>query len=739
MFRHRPQPWAAMEFLLAGYKKSRTRILLQQLLLMLLRTLAVVVLILMLAGPKLAGRLAELLGGQKTHHVILIDDSFSMSDRNTVQGGQSLFEDALSVTKKILDDAAAKGSDDRCTIILASHARRIAAGDEPELMERPLDAKQRESIDNVLRNTTVSELSAGPEELLTAARRIVTVSKTSARTVVYLLSDFRTRNWEHPERLLNLITELKTLGAAVRAIRATDTQRPNIALRQVRLVDGIHAADVELLLDVTAVNYGTDDAANVPLSVFIDGQLQPGLVFPQLKAGDTNPMPLRFPIRLTNGGTRRIQLQIPPDPIEADNSIATVLTIPEMASVLLVTPEGRNSRIAAHVRAAIAPGGVRSGVNVRTESPRFLATDPLQDYNAIILLDVSVLDQSSLRSLEKYAADGGGVAFFIGAAADAKWYNAELYRNGNGLLPVQLIQEATLAPDFLTKSPDIAITATDHPVFRLFDKEGAALLAPVKVERYVSAKFTDTPSTANETASGHVLARLRNGSPLVVERLWSDTKAEDNNEQTTTASLPSPRGRSIAFMTTTSGDWNTWSRSPSFVIMLLDLVAYLSRRSDSEASQPVETPLVTKFDPTRYEQKLQIVFPKSTDVTETTPQTIQLEAVIDSTGVAEAKLPSTPRSGIYTTILKTHDGTPNEKYTAVNPDPNEGDTRLQDLDTLMSVLREQQVRIESMASFATPIEFTGKRSLSDLCLLMLAALLAAEMFLAGRIIPPMKR
>ena len=41
MFRHRRVEWAAMEFLLASYKKSRTRILLQQLLLMLLRTLAV--------------------------------------------------------------------------------------------------------------------------------------------------------------------------------------------------------------------------------------------------------------------------------------------------------------------------------------------------------------------------------------------------------------------------------------------------------------------------------------------------------------------------------------------------------------------------------------------------------------------------------------------------------------------------------------------------------------------------
>jgi len=57
--RHRRVEWGAMEFVLASYKKSRTRILLQQLLLMLLRTLAVGAVILMFAGPRLEGQLAQ--------------------------------------------------------------------------------------------------------------------------------------------------------------------------------------------------------------------------------------------------------------------------------------------------------------------------------------------------------------------------------------------------------------------------------------------------------------------------------------------------------------------------------------------------------------------------------------------------------------------------------------------------------------------------------------------------------
>ncbi|HBT75573.1 MAG TPA: hypothetical protein DEB39_01315, partial [Planctomycetaceae bacterium] len=141
MFRYRPVPWAAMEFLLAGYKRTRTRILLRQLLLMLLRTLAVVVLILMLAGPKLAGPLAELFGGRPTHHIVLLDDSYSMSERNALQGGNTVFEEAVGTVRRIVQTGVKSGGSDRMTLLLASRSRKIALGEEPEFAERPMDAR----------------------------------------------------------------------------------------------------------------------------------------------------------------------------------------------------------------------------------------------------------------------------------------------------------------------------------------------------------------------------------------------------------------------------------------------------------------------------------------------------------------------------------------------------------------------------------------------------------------------
>src|ERR1700680_220658 len=73
--------WAAMEFLLKAQKRNRRRLIIEQLLLLLLRCLLVALVAL------LVSRLVErntLAGGEDTRdftHIVLIDDSLSMSDQ----------------------------------------------------------------------------------------------------------------------------------------------------------------------------------------------------------------------------------------------------------------------------------------------------------------------------------------------------------------------------------------------------------------------------------------------------------------------------------------------------------------------------------------------------------------------------------------------------------------------------------------------------------------------------------
>src|SRR5688572_21227285 len=76
--RYRRVSWAAMDFLLRAFKKTRRRIRLEQLLLLLLRILAILLFVLALAEPLVDT--SAVLGGAdgRREVVVILDDSFSM-------------------------------------------------------------------------------------------------------------------------------------------------------------------------------------------------------------------------------------------------------------------------------------------------------------------------------------------------------------------------------------------------------------------------------------------------------------------------------------------------------------------------------------------------------------------------------------------------------------------------------------------------------------------------------------
>src|SRR5256885_5715818 len=72
---------AEMHFLQESQKRNRRWVLLKQLLLLATRMAVVAVLVLMLAHLVLRNEWLSLLGRGTTHHLVLLDDSYSMSDR----------------------------------------------------------------------------------------------------------------------------------------------------------------------------------------------------------------------------------------------------------------------------------------------------------------------------------------------------------------------------------------------------------------------------------------------------------------------------------------------------------------------------------------------------------------------------------------------------------------------------------------------------------------------------------
>jgi hypothetical protein len=721
MFRHRRVRWAAMEFLLAGYKKNRNRILLQQLLLLLLRSLAVLLIVLMLAQPRGFGKLADLFGtDQPVHHIILLDDSFSMGQRVT---NRNMFDTAKGVVRDIVERAAETSQPQHITLVRFSEAVPVRQGEMPDLLEILLDSQGRELAEERLGQLPLSQTDAGPLEAL---RTAVVLSENSSlpHQIVYLVSDFRKRNWQDDrEAIREPIEQLSRRGTLLRTLRCSLPESDNLAITSVKTAEGIRAAEIPVMLEATVRNFGTRPVSHVPLLITIDGEPQPNRLIDRIAPGEQTAF--RFPVQLPGGGSHRVRVQLDPDTLAIDNSRYLVLHVPEEVAVLLIdgSSDQRESR---YVRTALAPGGVRSGIRVQTEPPRFLRNHPLENFDTIFLLDPPELERSSVLALENFVREGGGLAIFAGPTVDPNWINETLYRGGEGIYPVPLEGERGLMPDFLHPENDLQIVAS-HPIFRVFEMGGTSLLSTVTVERYLEA-VAPLPEAA--TASSKVLLELRGGHPLVVEK-------------------PFGKGRVLAVLTTASPRWNDWGRgNPSFVILMLESIAHLARSHSPDTRSLVGQSLSWLFPTEGYRNEVRFALPRPEAIAPSVAEDEDVEKAAESVKVTavnetienelmrRATLPEAPYRGFYEITLTRTDGNRDRRTLAVNVHAEEGDLSVLPPPALADFFEGTSVLHHSAESFTLPVESMQSSRMTEPLLLLVILLLLAESFLAGHLLRP---
>src|SRR5271157_3899097 len=73
----REMPWAAMQFLLAAIRKNQRRVRIEQWLLLAVRTLLILLIVAAMAKPFLES-FGNVIAGQRTHRVLVLDGSLSM-------------------------------------------------------------------------------------------------------------------------------------------------------------------------------------------------------------------------------------------------------------------------------------------------------------------------------------------------------------------------------------------------------------------------------------------------------------------------------------------------------------------------------------------------------------------------------------------------------------------------------------------------------------------------------------
>lgn len=426
--RFKKVPWAAMEFLLAAMKRNRKRLRMEQWLVLLLRTLAVLLLVALVARPQLGG--GGLLGS-KIHHVVVLDDSASMTQRS---GSTTLFVKAQDRVRTLVDELATHRGGDTFSLVRTSRAA------VPDLWNQRVGPELGKRVATLLKELTVGD--GAPDfgaSLATTVKRAEEVTEAS-KTQFYVVGDRRAHDWstEDDKPRPALLAALHALRPDKDHVTVLGAAGPanNLAVVDVRLIDRLAVAAVPTTLAVDVQNFGLDPTTPTTVAVEVDGQSRVVLTVPQLAPGERIAVPIGHTFH--QAGPHRIDAMLEPtEQFPLDDRRTLALDVRDKSRVLLVDgqPDEEDGETF-FLQAAMEM--VESGIEPQVVTDQTIEETDFKLFDLIWLCNVQTLSAATAKRLEEYVASGGGLAILCGPLVDAPRYNELLWRDGQGVLPLPL-------------------------------------------------------------------------------------------------------------------------------------------------------------------------------------------------------------------------------------------------------------------------------------------------------------
>ncbi len=738
MMRHQRVQWAAMEFLLQSYRKHRQWVWLKQFLLLMARMLAVALIVALLAQLITRDRWLQFFGGQTTHHYVLLDDSYSMSERTS---GASAFDVARQAITRLVAGAENADSPQRFTLVRYSQAAKSsAAGDSSSLSSavdfnaaiaaNGLELKLQEKF----RTVEPTELSLGPDPALALVNQLIGDSPDEV-PLVHLFSDFRQPDWDAAAETKEQLRRLREHKAEIHLLQCARPAEPNLGIIEISPANDTRAAAVPLFVNIKVKNHGLRPVSRVQVKVRsieypaedvqaaaieqLQGTSEDVVTLMIEELGPGESVVRRAQLYFPKPGKHVVEASIPDDSVAADNRRWCVIDFPVGERVLIV--DGAiDQQHAYYLQAAMQPLQ-RSVTGLRPEVKpaaflRDISPEALRTYSAVYLLDVPRLDDRAVENLEGYVTSGGGLAIFLGPGAQADYYNRSLFKEGQGLMPYPIGFEYELAAAIDDGSPDVELT--NHPIFSFFTAQTNPLVSGITVERYRRPKEGWKESLGDGEQTTAVIARLRDRQPLMLERSFGN-------------------GRVVCLTTTLAPDWNDWAKNPSFVVLLLKLQGYLASPERMDDPRLVGTPVEVNLDPEQFQNEMTFVIPGPQRVERTT---IVQNLVADTSSQrvrgtigdprTGKEVGATDRSGVYEAWPVTTLGEVALQRWALNVAPTEGNVATIDGQELVRQLEPVAVQFHRAENYQQDISQMAGVDLSPWLLAALIALLIGEQALA---------
>jgi hypothetical protein len=719
--RYKKVRFAAMEFLLESEELNRRRIVLEQLLLLLLRVLAVLLIGLLIARLVLDPSRLLMLRGASMHHVILLDDSLSMRDRD---GDATVFKRALQTLENMLSEGSRQPGASRVTILSMTEPRR------PIVSDRILDAAFVQEILPRLRNLTCAWRAASPADAMNAAKDIL-AADGSAAPQVHVLTDLRATDWNSRPEVVAALESLKTIQASVDLIKLAKDTHSNLAIRQLKAETLAVAQGVPWRMTVTVKNHGAGKATGLRATVLLDGVSLPGrILVPDIESG--SELQVSHDVTFDSEGRHQIEVRLDDDALREDNRRFLAVEVTERRMVLIIDDEGQQDD-ASFVAAALSADPSLTGLASEIRASQTLNSTNLRKYDCIYLLNVRDLPADTTLLLAEYVRSGGGIVWFPGEQANVRWYSETLRDPSQKLFPAPIGTVHEIDPGNAVAgsvNPFVTPVFETHPVFIVYNAPDSPFPETVQIARWLQVTDDWKADDAERADGVRTLMRLKTGQPVAFEHAIG-------------------KGRVLTFLTGAGRRWSNWPvapAAPGFVVMNLLIHQYLQRPIESVELHELSEPLHLKWPISQFTENVEVYLPEAGPNDEPVAETfVRLQATLATIDPAAASeivpteqelgltIRQAERPGIYRIRRFDPDGSISDTSIALNVPTTESALTIADQEKITSQTELNHVRILEADSANSLGGSAAGRELRWLLLGLLIATLIAEQLLALRL------
>lgn len=681
--------WGAMHLLEAVIRTNQRRIRIEQIILLIIRAAIPALLALCMARPVWTG-VRQLLGEARTSTVLLLDNSYSMA---ASRAGTSNFSLARDEAARLLNELP-RGSDAQVVL--------MGEGGAPLLDEPTYDLAR---LTQALKQTEAGFGSAKIPAALDFAAGVFGQMRESSRSLV-VLTDFQRVSFEATEdaeigRMLERLRKLP-LPPEIVFFDVGGEVNDNVALESLdfsRLMVGVGQ---KIQVRANLRNHG--DAPYPDLRVYFkaDGKERS---MAQIKLGPREKGQVLFTHTFENAGSHVVEVVADADALKADNSCLASIPVRDKVPVLLVNGDPSAEPLKGETdfaEIALQPyrstGKVALADLIATKVVRAenLDATALAGAAVILLANVRQLDAGQVKALEEFVKNGGGLLVFAGNRVDPAWSNANLFKDGQGLLPLAL---GALGGDPRDGAPSAGIVAQrfDHPALDLFNDPRNGTVSDAAIKLWQRLK-----EPAASASAPTVMARLTSGDPFLAEKPFGD-------------------GRVIQCAAPCDGDWSNLPMRPFYLPLMQRLAIYLASTVFPPRNLEVGKPLVAFLPPADAGKNATLALPDGS--------TREL-AVVKKGARGVIEYAQTQQPGLYTLNARGGAAT----HFVVNTSRRESDLQKLTPAELADFARTHQVALVRSGAEYQQLDRT-RRFGSEFwrpLLWLLLALLFAELFLQQR-------